>query len=403
MGGQGELTPQTSEGRSASDLSVGALLYRVSRDSVSATWCDSEGSHEAVQLGRITALLPKLEELRVELRDGMAVARCRTPLLDEFACGWGRSLLPASIRDSPPDVLVVVPHAVLHDVPLHLVCVEEHLPLGCVTGVSYASSRSLFARCAARNVARCRDFRGWRLDESEVPSGARDRSFVGGGYDVVTAEYERFASIPRLIAQLFGDPVLLPGGASRDVKYVIKMNDPDVLFLVAHGYIDPDDHRMSGLMVGQGIGVTRRAISLHGGRLFRFRDLPLTGFPVMLRANASGEVLTAAELEIDVHARIELAVLLACSAGAGRVVQGDRPASIAETLLHVGAASVIAPMWDTDFGWSREWIVAYFTAWMKLGYPKALAVRYAMRHIWAMDGGREWTRLGPLALRGDWV
>jgi hypothetical protein len=54
---------------------------------------------------------------------------------DSARAGW-------ELRRDPPDVLVVIPHAALHDVPLHLVELEGGVPLGSVTGVSYASSRT---------------------------------------------------------------------------------------------------------------------------------------------------------------------------------------------------------------------------------------------------------------------
>lgn len=173
------------------DLTVGALLYRVTRHTISALLIEPSGRRDHVAIGSVAAVLPKAEELRDELRDSMSVARGRLPRLREFASGWGRDLLPQSVLESPPDILVIVPHGFLHDIPLHLVACNDHAePLGCASGVTYVSSQSLFARCVARNRARCRQFGEWLLPEqasplssSNAPLGRRLRRrcrYIGG-------------------------------------------------------------------------------------------------------------------------------------------------------------------------------------------------------------------------------
>mgnify|MGYP006306330013 CR=1 FL=1 len=115
------------------------------------------------------------------------------------------------------------------------------------------------------------------------------------------------------------------------------------------------------------------------------------------------EVLTAAELEIDASLRTHLAVLLGCSAGWARVLQGDEPASLAETFLHIGAPSVVAPLWDSDVEAAREWMDHFCTAWMENGLPKALAAREAVRRMLDGQFAESPERMGVMALRGDWL
>ncbi|NUR25551.1 MAG: hypothetical protein HOV83_06830, partial [Catenulispora sp.] len=139
----------------AAPLRVGALVYRVGRERIRATYLGPDGSRQVHSLADVSRVLPDLDRLRAEVDDGMALARGRVPRLRAFADEWGRELLPDVVLTDPPDVLVVVPHAMLHDVPLHLVRgAPDAAPLGCLSGVAYASSLSLFARCAARNPAR---------------------------------------------------------------------------------------------------------------------------------------------------------------------------------------------------------------------------------------------------------
>jgi CHAT domain-containing protein len=356
-------------------------------------------------------VLPRVDRLREELRDTMALARGRVPRLREFAEGWGRDLLPEVLRAPAPevDVVVVVPHAFLHDVPFHLVRAgPEGETLGSAVGISYASGRSLFVRCASRNPARARDAKRWSLGPSSNSSPARPRSLIGGGADVLTGRHEPFRALARSLAGFFDPERVTDFGdwpySRAAVKAAFRGEPVDAVCVVAHGYTDLLDHRMSGLLVELDPGgIVLRAIPLHGGRHFDFRDLPLRRFPATVHAQSRAEVLTAAELEVDGHIETQLVVLLACSAGWGRVLQGDEPASLAESFLHIGAPSVLAPMWDSDYEPTGDWIRGFFEGWVELGYPKALAARHVTRR---MEEGRyagRPERLGAMAMRGDWL
>jgi hypothetical protein len=393
---------------SVADLSVGAIEYSVGRESFSAVWHDPAGTTERTELGSTAELLRRVDALREELRNTMSLARGRVPRLRAFADSWGRALLPGPVLESPPDVLVVVPHSFLHDVPLHLVRLgPDGAPLGATAGISYASGRSLFVRCAHRNPARARDPRQWRFPASRR-AGAGPSTLIGGGADVLTGEHGPFRQLARSLAEFFETEsvtVFDEWPYSRAaVKAAFRREPFDVVCVVAHGYTDPVNHRLSGLLVElDTFGIAAREIPLHGGRYFDFRDLPLRRFPADVRPATRAEVLTGAELEVDGRVDTQLVVLLACSAGWGRVLGGDEPASLAESFLHIGAPTVLAPMWDSDYEPTRDWVRLFFEGWVELGYPKALAARHATRKL---DDGLyadHPERLGALALRGDWL
>ena len=103
---------------------------------------------------------------------------------------------------------------------------------------------------------------------------------------------------------------------------------------------------------------------------------------------------------MDDPTSVELTILLACSAGASDVLQGDEPASLAEALVRLGSVSVIAPMWACDHLLARTWIQAFLAAWNRRGMPKAMAAREAFL---ALGDGTDVTELGPIHLRGDWL
>jgi CHAT domain-containing protein len=378
--------------RDAAPPSVGALVYQASHRALTVTWVRPDGERERCPLAPMAEVLAPLERLRDELGDGMALARGRMPRLHAFADDWGRRLLPSGVLDQPPDVLVIVPHGVLHGIPLHLITDEiTGRPLGCRAGVTYASSMSLFARAAARNRAR------------HAPT--RPRRMAAGGVDVLTGRDDMFQAIPRMLAGLFGDQMTLVETAHGLTRTAIKEaihEEPDVLVLVAHGHLNQTSHPLSGLLVDPQGDVGWQSIELLPGQTFEFRDLPLTPVPP-LQPDVPAEVLTAVELDVAAQLRSELVVLLACSAGSGRVLAADEPASIAETFLRLGAASVIAPEWDADYAATRDWIAAFFHAWLRDGGPKALAGRAATEAMWRELDGDHPERFGALTLRGDWL
>lgn len=185
-------------------------------------------------------VLPRADALREELRDAVAVARGRVPRLAQFAESWGRTLVPP-ILAAPPDVLVVVPHSFLRDLPLHLVTTDDGQPLGARCGISYCSSQSLFARCVTRNPAR-------------MTSASTERlTVVAAGADMLTAGDDRFGGLARSISHLLGtEPFTNPAGAVNrsDLKFRLRTSpDKELVCLVMHGYIDAEDHRLSGLLL----------------------------------------------------------------------------------------------------------------------------------------------------------
>ncbi|HEX9041055.1 MAG TPA: CHAT domain-containing protein [Trebonia sp.] len=394
--------PTTASAREpTAPLRVAALVYQVSDERIGVTYVAPDGDREEQWLVDVASVLPGLDELRAELNDGMALARGRVPRLRDFGSGWGRALLPEVMLADPPDVLVVVPHAILHDVPLHLVRgTDDGLPLGCRAGVSYISSMSLFARCAARNPARSQDPTAW------PPPTPRPRTLAAGGADQLTGREGMFRAVPLMLADLFSGTDLIdrqpPGMTRRTVKDAVAA-DPDVLMLVAHGIVDRGDHRMSGLLLHEQQDAGWWEIELAPGRRAEFRDLPLVDGPGLSNRGEPVELLTASELEINAKLNSELVMLLACSAGSGQVLEGDEPASLAETVLRLGAVSAVAALWDTDFAATRDWVAAFFTAWLNRGYPKALAARHAMRQLYARVGGERPDLCGALTVRGDWV
>ena len=398
---------------SVAEIKVAALEFAVTTSELAGLWTAPDGARERFRIGATRELIPRIDALRAELRDPMAVATGSTPRLREFSVDWGRAFLPPAFEHTAPDVVVVVPHGPIHDLPIHLIDALDR-PLGTRTGVSYCSSRSQFLRTVSRNPGRRRDAAQWRLGESPAVGAAAGavppRSVMSGGVDVLADLDEAFEAICRQVAAQFdGERVLFvdrrfPYSRMAAKAALRRKPTPSVLCVMAHGWVDLDNHSLSGLLLARDAsGSVSRAIPLHGGRYFDFRDLPLRRAPLQIRANRDIEVFTAAELEVDSQIACELVMLLGCSAGWGRVLQGDEPASLAETWLKIGAASVVAPLWDAPIAAVRAWTEDFLHGWNALDLPKALAWRHAMQRLFDGDLRDAPERLGVMTLRGDWL
>jgi CHAT domain-containing protein len=395
-------------------LDVQAIVYSVDHESISGLWFSRSGRSQ-VCLGSTKELLPEIDALREELTRTLDVAIGRVPALHEFMAGWGRQLLPPAILADPPDVLVLIPHALLHDLPLHLVLTDSARHLGTACGISYCSGLTLFSSCTRRNPSRHADLESGRFGEGDATEQVQRRRLVCiGGVDVAAGGYDAFAQLAHALATRFadGDSVTVKEWPGSDVCRGTVLNQfrphtpaesrPDILCLVAHGDIDLERHQLSGLLLGTLRGMagskTSFGTTIKGNRYYRM-DLPLRTAPAVQTAR-SAEVLAAAELETFGYSGTELVCLLGCSAGSGRVLQADEPASLAETFLKLGSAAVIAPMWDAHIEPTSVWITHFFEALLREGKPKALAARDATAEAVRSYGPQ---LAGVMTLRGDWL
>jgi CHAT domain-containing protein len=368
----------------ADDLSIAGLVYLVCGREIQVAVVGRH-SYEWIGLGEMSQLLGPVARLRDELAGATDVAVRRLPELVRFAAGWGRSLIPPAILDDPPDVLVIVPHALLHGLPLHLVQADDGRALACCSGISYASSPTLLLRGAARNPAR-------RAEQAER------RVAAGGGTDVLSREDDEFRGIATDVLAEFGAAVADPL-FRLEIRSAFRNPANQVACIITHGFVDPSVHGDSGILIDPPAGVTTFHQRI-GDETFTRMDIPVRDVPAGVRTARPAEVLTLGEIEMDDPTSVELTILLACSAGASDVLQGDEPASLAEAMIRLGSVSVIAPMWACDHLLARAWIRAFLAAWQRGGMPKALAAREAFL---ALGDGTDVTELGPIHLRGDWL
>lgn len=199
------------------ELRVGTLGYFASVESIAALWTDADGSPDLCRLGATRSLLPLIDGLRGELRNPTKLSQSQVPLLRHFMSEWGRRLLPEGLLDAKLDVLVIVPHAFLHDLPFHLIEIEPGGPLlGTTLGITYASSRSLFNRCASRNPARSAGL-------------GTARTLAIGSADVLTSHDGEFHSLCANLRALFPDSFELEDPVTHaNVKMLLSGRRPAI-------------------------------------------------------------------------------------------------------------------------------------------------------------------------------
>ena len=397
-------------GRYVGDLTVRALAYHTGVRRISGLLIRPDGGNDPYDLAGTADLLPVLDALADGLQRPADVARGRVRGLREFA-ERGRVLLPAELLADPPDVLVLVPHSILHGVPLHLVRTDSGDPLGTRCAVTYASSLSQFALCAGANPARARDLAAWPLPAT--PAGGPPRVVTGYCADVLDPRGERFAAVLAGIERALGQPLVAEGSRTSIKAHLEPANPvrPDAVVVVAHGWLDPEDHQLSGLLLSATDLVLRgyratpagRPLRLTAGQRLRvdFAEAPLAFPPAEFGIGRYAELMTIAELRLDAVSRVPLVALFGCSAGWSRVGKGDVPASLGEVFLSVGSAAVVAPAWDAEVGATAAWAEHFFHAWSGLGWPVALSGAYASRALY--EDGVPMERYGALTTRGDWL
>jgi CHAT domain len=135
----------------------------------------------------------------------------------DFSRGWGRALLPPAAALESADVLVIIPHSVLHGVPLHAVePFGDGRPLATTHGITYAPSGTIFVRCSDRNPVRKFDLSLWEFPRTATGTAPPPPiSCRAAAVDVkfqITPEYE---AIAKLFLAGFADQWLAPPARIR--------------------------------------------------------------------------------------------------------------------------------------------------------------------------------------------
>jgi hypothetical protein len=392
------------------DLRVGALVYFVGSHDAHGVLVAPEGVSHRFHVGQVADLIPQVASLVSALRDpGGGAARVA---FDRFAGDWGATLLPPELMVTGLDVLVVIPHHLLHGLPIHAVLMGDQ-PIAAQYGVTYCSSLRLLLHAMGHNPLRVhRPSWEFTLEGPATPLG-RDRTCVVYSGDVVSSrpEYEQLAeSFCAHFDTSFrvGSDDVTAG--TVDTRGWFKVVAPHAKFrifcAVCHGFADETTPSLSGLLVGTGPDVRSSfPLNLKDDVSFRIRDWPFRMPPAELPGIHTGnvEVLTALEVAVGPTPATELACLLGCSTARGEPMASDDVASLAHQWLKTDTGTVLATLWGLDLQVLSMWLPHFLSNWVGRQQPKAIAWRQAARALIAERPDLPPGQWATVALLGDWL
>ena len=387
---------------------VRLLAYSMSVDRVRAVEL-RQGTTIEHDFGSSLEFLDQYDAVQGELSSPSMLSLPKLPALERFASAWGRSLLPENWLADPPEYGLIIPHALLHGLPLHVVRVDNGRPVCTESAISVCSSLTLLKRCMQRSPRHNGSHADLFLDEAHQETAG----WLIGGVDTLGHNDDAWRRMPAELLKECGEDVDVedcshPYGSLRDiVSAFLSGKSYELVILAAHGYRDPLDAFNSGLLLRQNeIAFKVRPMDILGSDHDRFgfpyhiQDLPVREIPAYLNPRVPTELLSYAELEHSAHIVCPLVALLGCSTGRAVLYPGDQPMSMAEIFLRIGASSVLAPMWDVTLTAVREWMSEFLNAYRVGGATRAEAARLASRK--RHDAGASLHEAGCLVLHGDY-
>ena len=340
----------------------------------------------AVHLG-VEALRAKVETIRKALRvatpRGVVAAGSTNERLGDLQRELYRLLIQpveGSLPSDPDEVVAIVPHGPLWYLPFASLrkddgafLIDEHL-------LTMAASEESWLFTARRaRTADNHDLHAWVVGNPRMPKGLS-----------ACGDEMKFDSLPG--AEKEAERIAEILGADRTDLYVGKRADRlrleawhgafSVIHLATHGVVCESDPLASFLVLSD-LGPKdvrfdsstavlsfpsdpRRPIQVRGAEL---KDVEASRFDL------SG-VLTAGRVIDGFHLKADLVSLSACQTGLG-LLSSEGIIGFSRAFLAAGARSLLMSLWRIDDEASRDWMVAFYEAYVSHG-NKAKALRYAM-------------------------
>jgi CHAT domain-containing protein len=259
---------------------------------------------------------------------------------------------PFSSYLEPDDLVVLVPHGILHALPLHT------LPAG---GAPLASRHPVAYTPACGLLSLCQD-----------PAKGTGQLGSCAAFGVT---YEEEAEA---VADIFGDHARPLAGLSAET-IAAQAAGRDVVHFSSHAWFNPADPLGSGLFLRQG----------------EPGDEP-----------DPADVLTARQI-MNMRLHNELVTISGCETGLNATVEGDELLGLTRAFLHAGTPSLVASLWSVDAATTREFMVRFYHHLLDQRarngrIDKAGALREAQMDIITMKGIEASWYWAPFILIGDW-
>ncbi|HEX8683740.1 MAG TPA: CHAT domain-containing tetratricopeptide repeat protein [Ardenticatenaceae bacterium] len=265
----------------------------------------------------------------------------------------GQLLLPLDLFTPPLDVLVVLPHGLLHGLPFHALVVGEQLLLE-TAPVTYAPTLQMLHRLWA----------------TEPASGHRDPAALICGLEQFEGEAPLLPHAPEEVRAveeaLVGDVRVLFGPQATAAQLLALSREGwlaqvDILHLATHALTDPLVPALSHVLLADGA--------------LTFYDI------------------------LGLRLRARLVTLSACQAATAAAGPGDEMMSLARAFLHAGAQAVVASLWSVEDAATAE-LMSHFYRALQRGRRVPQALREAqLAMIRAGHCAYQWA---PFVALGEW-
>ncbi|MGI5229860.1 CHAT domain-containing protein [Actinoallomurus sp. CA-142502] len=293
-------------------------------------------------LARADLLQPRLEEIplgrsqiRTLIEDVFGHAQPARTLRSREPADWVEPLSqliePIRRMSEPRDLVWIVPHDLLHLVPMHALHVDEG-PLADRNAVCYAPSAAVMRHCRAKARPGSRRVLLYADTRADLPLvHAREQATSIAG--LFAADTVLRSGADATIDALEGD--LGSGGPAR------------VLHFACHGRFDPEHPLRSAILMAPG---------------------------------ADGDGVLTAERIMAMPLPAGLITLSACESGVSGRRLGDELIGLARSLIYAGAASVLVSLWAVD-DLSTSLLMRGFYSGLVEGRSRAEALSLAQRRL----------------------
>jgi hypothetical protein len=277
------------------------------------------------------------------------------PAWHEFAA----LLAPLAAWTEPGDVVYLVPHGVLHDLPLHT------LPLGGAplierNPVCYVPAAAVLRHTLRGGAAPAGEAGPPGPNGSAGAASARAAVFGDSRKDLTAARREAVE-----VAALLGVHPVVGGNVTRS-RVLRALDTAPVVHIAGHGRLAAGDGFAS--------------------------SLDLAGYDTLQAADLLGR-----------RSRARLVVLSGCETGIGEQRPGDEVVGFVRALLLSGTRSILASQWRVDDESTRGLLLGFHRATAaNPGLPLAQALRQAVSDIRAEPRYRHPYYWGGFALAGSW-
>ena len=368
---------------------------------------DGEITGATLPLG-VEALRERVETFRNALRvatpRGVVVAPDRDAPLGEIQRELYRLLIQpveASLPSDRDEVLAIVPHGALWYLPFAALQKDDGSFLIDAHLLTLAASEESWLFTARRaRTADHRDVQAWVVGNPRMPG-----TLAACGEDMkfdplpgAEEEAERIAGI------LGSDRTDLYVGKRADrLRLEAWHGDFSVIHLATHGVVCERDPLESFLVLSElrpkdvRFDPSTAVLSIPSDprRSIQVRGAELEGLDVS-RLDLSG-VLTAGRVIDGFHLKADLVSLSACQTGLG-LLSSEGIIGFSRAFLAAGARSLLMSLWRIDDEASRDWMIAFYEAYVSHG-DKAKALRHAMERTRAhYPDPRYWAGFGLLGL-----